>query len=486
MSTRVALTRASSVVRTAGCPHTRNAHVHARRRRCLSTRAAGEDQRLRQKGASALAVGLGMFLFGVTNAQMETQLSLQTHDSHGPGGGLERKLTEKAKLPDSEEAISLLWEEMAMEDGMHWMPAMGAEEAAKNTKKAKRRVPTGLMRKKPLVSVCSVSGGCDYMEDDVFVSGDGSFVGVFDGHGGRKVAQYLKQKLYVAFESRMQKQRSIMGLSYRSPEMPISADVGFGKDIEKALNEAIMQIDGEVLKRCDWEEQGSTCVVVKIDPDTRTIFCANVGDSRAVLCRDGKGIPLSHDHKPDCESERQRIEALGGKVVWVDASTGQALETPGEEGDGVFRVNGNLSLSRSIGNREERPYIDSNPVIERFTFDPLHDSFIIVGSDGLWDVMENEEAVQFVRENMDPFKQLPDNDPLNAKMKPTGDAPQEDLIDAIRVRKERMSHLLVERALEKGSGDNVSVVVLWLRSDAACRRYSTGLDGRFCADEGKE
>jgi len=406
-----------------------------------------------------------MLVLGASNTQMETQLSLKAHDnSRPPVEGLEHKMNQDRKrTPDTEEAISKLWEEMSLEDGNHWVPAMGAEDVKKRKARHTPAIPP--VRRK-LVSACSDTGGCSYMEDAMFVSADGTFVGVFDGHGGRKVSQYLKQKLYLAFEAHMQRQRSIMGLSYRSPEIPISADVGFGKDIGKALKEAIMQIDSEVLKWDDWEEQGSTCLVVKVDPDTRTIFCANVGDSRAVLCRDGRSVPLSADHKPDCEEERKRIEAAGGKVVWVEAATGEFFETPGKEGEGVFRVNGNLSLSRSIGNREERPYIVSSPVIERFTFDPLHDSFIIVGSDGLWDVMDNEEAVQFVREHMDPFKELPDSDPLNTKLNPTSDASQEELISAIRARKERMSHLLVDRAVGKGPGDNVSVIVMWLRSDA--------------------
>ena len=117
---------------------------------------------------------------------------MQSHDAHDshhqdPRSALERKLSGDGKT-DSEEAISRLWEEMALEDGMHWMPAMGAEDAKRREEAERKRTA---IRKKPLVSACSDTGGCDYMEDDVFVSGDGTFVGVFDGHGGEEVARRL-------------------------------------------------------------------------------------------------------------------------------------------------------------------------------------------------------------------------------------------------------------------------------------------------------
>ena len=43
---------------------------------------------------------------------------------------------------------------------------------------------------------------------------------------------------------------------------------------------------------------------------------ANVGDSRAVLCSDGRALPMSSDHKPNKPEERRRIQALGGRVVY--------------------------------------------------------------------------------------------------------------------------------------------------------------------------
>ena len=61
------------------------------------------------------------------------------------------------------------------------------------------------------------------------------------------------------------------------------------------------------------------------------VIVANAGDSRCVLCRDGKAVDMSFDHKPEDEPERKRIEAAGGKVTLAG------------------RVNGGLNLSRAIG-----------------------------------------------------------------------------------------------------------------------------------------
>jgi protein phosphatase PTC1 len=49
--------------------------------------------------------------------------------------------------------------------------------------------------------------------------------------------------------------------------------------------------------------------------DGTTLYCANVGDSRAVLCRNGQAVPLSYDHKPSRPDEKERIQAAGGNVV---------------------------------------------------------------------------------------------------------------------------------------------------------------------------
>ena len=84
-----------------------------------------------------------------------------------------------------------------------------------------------------------------------------------------------------------------------------------------------------ILHRQPGYDSGCTAVVSVLRGDQ--LYVANAGDSRCVLCRAGKAVDLSLDHKPEDEPERSRIVAAGGRITM----------------DG--RVNGGLNLSRAIG-----------------------------------------------------------------------------------------------------------------------------------------
>lgn len=95
--------------------------------------------------------------------------------------------------------------------------------------------------------------------------------------------------------------------------------------------------------------QGSTACCVAIttdDHEVKSFVTANVGDSRAVLARNGIAVDLTMDHKPDSPEEKKRIESVGGRVKWHGLWNKDGSP---QAGTGVFRVNGNLALSRSIG-----------------------------------------------------------------------------------------------------------------------------------------
>lgn len=128
------------------------------------------------------------------------------------------------------------------------------------------------------------------------------------------------------------------------------------------------------------------CAIVRKDD----ILVANAGDSRGVLCRKGEAVELSFDHKPASEIEKTRIEAAGGYL---------------EETPGGARVNGNLNLSRALGDLEykkrddlpaEEQIICSTPDVLIRELGP-DDEFIILACDGIWDVLSNQEACDFVR-----------------------------------------------------------------------------------------
>jgi serine/threonine protein phosphatase PrpC len=149
--------------------------------------------------------------------------------------------------------------------------------------------------------------------------------GVFDGHGGKDVAIFVKQK-FVDYLIK-------------------SAEYKEGK-YEEALRKNFIQMDelmhenlssDPIVEKADM--QGCTACVGLITKNT--IYCANSGDSRCVLARGNQAIELSEDHKPDNAGELKRIEAAGGYVK-----------------DG--KVRGNLCLSRALGDMEYK----INPKLE--------------------------------------------------------------------------------------------------------------------------
>jgi len=133
------------------------------------------------------------------------------------------------------------------------------------------------------------------------------------------------------------------------------------------------------------------CTSVVVFRNGNTLYCANAGDSRAVLCRAG-GVcfPLSEDHKPSQEVERRRIDEAGGFI------------------NQVGRVNGNLNLTRSLGDLKYKQVpnvpragqiITAEPDITKVELRP-DDEFIIIACDGVWDVLTSEGSVEFVRERL--------------------------------------------------------------------------------------
>jgi serine/threonine protein phosphatase PrpC len=139
---------------------------------------------------------------------------------------------------------------------------------------------------------------------------------------------------------------------------------------------------------------GCTANVIMIE-DMKKLYVANAGDSRCVLARGGKAIPLSFDHKPDNEEEKKRIEKAGSTIT---------------EG----RVDGNLNLSRAIGDLkykqnkslkpEEHP-VTGNPDIYEYELTGDED-FIVMGCDGIWETKSNEEMVEFLYKKFEEGKDL--------------------------------------------------------------------------------
>eukprot|EP00521_Asterionellopsis_glacialis_P009221 CAMPEP_0195288292 /NCGR_PEP_ID=MMETSP0707-20130614/5015_1 /TAXON_ID=33640 /ORGANISM="Asterionellopsis glacialis, Strain CCMP134" /LENGTH=489 /DNA_ID=CAMNT_0040348143 /DNA_START=292 /DNA_END=1761 /DNA_ORIENTATION=+ len=340
------------------------------------------------------------------------------------------------------------------------------------------------------ISECQHQGERSYMEDEHYISQSGEFAAVFDGHGGQAVSRYLRQNLYANLQVVLPSVTRDSSRNVTCKGETIQEDDQNGcqgtedgnhderstvtaktsaspptlNDYEQALKQALDKVDGEVQRISHWSYQGSTAVAVWVheekresassDPPRRTILAANVGDSRAVLSRAGAAMDLTRDHKPNDPFEKARVEGLGGKVIWcglVD-SNGKPVEN-----GGVYRINGNLALSRAIGDRSERPLVSAEPEFTHSVIDES-DEFIVLGSDGLWDVMSSQEVVSFVHSKLDTIKKESTTDADECEIELPSST--EGKSAALKIE---MSSLVTAEALRRGTTDNVTVVIIWLK-----------------------
>lgn len=252
---------------------------------------------------------------------------------------------------------------------------------------------------------------------------DAALFGVFDGHGGKEVSEFVSRHF--------------------SQELLRSALYAAG-DYAGALTETFMRMD-ELLRTPEGlrEIQGISnggegeatvvagCTAVVALVQGPKVYVANAGDSRCVLCRGGRAVELSQDHKPDNPEEKERIMKAGGTV---------------EEG----RVQGNLNLSRSIGDLEykkdagipqKHQMITAFPDIKVESLRP-EDQFLVLACDGIWDMLSSQDCVEFVAQRLR-------NSPLETVV--------QDLLDRC---------LASDLAAHQGLGcDNMTAVVVLLRTD---------------------
>jgi protein phosphatase 2C family protein 2/3 len=175
----------------------------------------------------------------------------------------------------------------------------------------------------------------------------------------------------------------------------------FTKEIEKAFKETFISLDESLKDEVLIEPlyAGTTACVALLRENK--LVLANSGDSRAVLARkqDGRGrtaIDLTIDQNPDLPAEQARIEDMGGYVspppepglsarVWLDIDCTQI----------------GLAMARSIGDHAVKEIgVIAEPVVSFHEVAP-EDDFIIFATDGVWEFISSEEAVNLVAENLD-------------------------------------------------------------------------------------
>ncbi|RDX66186.1 putative protein phosphatase 2C 25, partial [Mucuna pruriens] len=224
-----------------------------------------------------------------------------------------------------------------------------------------------------------------------------AFFGIFDGHGGTKASEFAAHNL----------EKNVLDEVVRRGE----------SDIEEAVKHGYLNTDSEFLKE---ELHGGSCCVTALIRNGNLVV-SNAGDCRAVISREGVAEALTSDHKPSREDERDRIQTQGG---YVDMCRG------------VWRIQGSLAVSRGIGDRNLKQWVIAEPETKVLRIEPHHD-LLILASDGLWEKVGNQEAVDIAR----PFC--------------VGNNRQQTLVACKK---------LVDLSVSRGSVDDISVMIIKLQN----------------------
>ncbi|XP_005101909.1 integrin-linked kinase-associated serine/threonine phosphatase 2C [Aplysia californica] len=239
---------------------------------------------------------------------------------------------------------------------------------------------------------------------------------VFDGHGGIRASRFASQHL----------------LNNLRDKFPKGDVTQVEKEIKKVLRDAFKKTDEDFLKEAtknkpSWKDGTTAVMVVGIND---TLYIANLGDSKAILCRykesEGKhvAIPLTADHNPTVYEERMRIQKAGGFV---------------KEG----RVMGQLEVARSIGDGPYKNHgVTCVPDIRRCQLTE-NDRFLMIACDGLWKIYTAEESIQTA------LNVLEDKKTEGTERKSAED-----------VRYDLACSRLASSAVLRLSGDNVTVMLV--------------------------
>uniref|UniRef100_A0A6P3ZFG4 protein-serine/threonine phosphatase n=1 Tax=Ziziphus jujuba TaxID=326968 RepID=A0A6P3ZFG4_ZIZJJ len=294
----------------------------------------------------------------------------------------------------------------------------------------------------------------------------GTFVGIYDGHGGPEASRFINEHLFENI-------KTIHGAEFSSENQAMSADV---------INKAFLATEEEFLSlvKKQWlikpllASVGSCCLVGIIC--SGLLYIANAGDSRVVLGRlekevkQVKAVQLSYEHNASMESVREELHSLHPNDPQIVVLKHK-----------VWRVKGLIQVSRSIGdaylkqaefNKEpllakfrlpepfQKPILKAEPTISVQKLYP-EDQFLIFASDGLWEHLSNQEAVDIVQS-------CPRNGIARKLVKSA-------LREAAKKREMRYSDLKkIDRGVRRHFHDDITVIVLFLDSHLISRSFWRG------------
>ena len=235
-----------------------------------------------------------------------------------------------------------------------------------------------------------IKGRRNYMEDRyVFIQTPKYILSqIFDGHGGKRCSAYMASNFFKHFSK-------IMIIN--------------NYNVKRSLLQTINKLNNIFINSSYYD--GTTANIIFIDKNNKILYNLNIGDSRSIIGKARSVVEISKDHKPNNKAEKRWIERNGGFV----------------KGN---RINGILAMSRSLGDKQLRQYINYSP--DLFSTKLTNFKFILHATDGLFDVMTNKQVYSFVMARL--------------KKKYT----------CSKIIKE-----LISAAYVKGSSDNISVILIF-------------------------
>ncbi|CAM8919685.1 unnamed protein product [Rhodiola kirilowii] len=219
---------------------------------------------------------------------------------------------------------------------------------------------------------------------------DGVLGAVFDGHGlnGHEVSQLVKARLPAVLLSQMK----LLTSAHNSKKT--LAMYNIVEKWKEATVSSFKLLDNEIKVKPNLDSQASGTTAVLVIKQGEDLVIANLGDSRAVLgTMTDQGImavPLTIDQKPSVQGEGQRIRQCGGRVVALAREPHiQRVWLPGKNEPG-------LAMSRAFGDLQLKSHgVIALPEMSHHRISP-DDHFIVLATDGVWDVLSNEEVVSIV------------------------------------------------------------------------------------------
>jgi len=242
----------------------------------------------------------------------------------------------------------------------------------------------------PLSGYCDIQGRRQSIEDfhTIHLHPEHQFYGVFDGHWGNLASKYAASSLYDILQKPLEDIDAQARKQLNWTQLVHQRVNASFHNLHERFLEVVAQSPGGVM-----EKSGTTATVLYVTSEV--LLVANVGDSRAILSRrqangNMTSLQLTIDHTASQNDEKIRINKLGGYV---------------ESSGGIDRVQGTLAVTRSIGDAHLAHFLSRDPHVVAMTRDQVREQceltpdfpcFVVLASDGLWDVLSNQEAIDLV------------------------------------------------------------------------------------------